>query len=1058
MIKYAVQKFGFLLLMLASITSVAQVALTDAIPLNPKAITGKLPNGITYYILPNAKPEQKVELRLAVKSGSVSEDEDQLGLAHMAEHMAFNGTKNFKKNDIVSFLQDIGVGFGNDLNAYTYFDRTVYILPIPTDKPGNLEKGFQVLEDWAHNVSYNTEDIDGERQIILEESRLGKGAGDRMQQKWLPAYFNGSIYGNRLPIGKDSIIKNFPPDAIRRYYKDWYRTDLMAVMIVGDITKEKAMELLQKHFAIIPPPTNPRPLPVSTFPAYEQDKAIVATDKEATGYAVGVSWATFPKKADKTVADYKNYLIEQLFNAMLNSRFREISQKPNPPFLFAGGNFGALVNGYNQFSVNASTATNDPIKALKVIINEIERVQQFGFTAAELERAKKNQFSFYESAFKNKDKAESAELIEELLTVFLDDNVAPGITNEFEYVKLAHTQITIADVNKLADKIKESKGKFINVTGPDKPSGFALPTDNELLATVKAAQAEKVTAYEEKAVAKDLLSKAPKTGKIISKTEDKKLGTTNLTLSNGVTVTLKTTDFKDDEIKFTAARKGGSSNYGIKDKYSAAYATAVQAAMGFGNFTPADLTKAMSGKKAFAGVGYTDTKDNLSGNATIKDLETMFQMLYLKVTDQRKDTALFSSFVKKNKAQFANILSNPQAAFYDTLMKYMYNNNAMAPIAVPSPTYYDKISLDRAMAIYKERVGDVTGMHFVIVGSFTNEMMMPLLEKYVASLPANGKKTNYIDNKVRPIRGNKLLEVKKGTEQKSLVLQMYSGDVPYSEDAALKADAMTEALNIKIIEEIREKAQAIYGGGVFGGLTKEPYPSYSMMAQLPTGPEKVETVLKGLKAEIEKIQKNGPSAETLEKVKKQRLEKDRESLKSNDSWMDNLIAAKVDGRSIDRFINYEKYINALTTKDLQKAAQVYLNPANMITAVQLPEVAAPKEALKVGGRATKVATTMDITDVDVTIEVYDNATVDGDQITLYFNNTAVATKQNLTDKPLTYKVKARKGTNTIVMYADNLGTTPPNTAYMVVRNGGKEQKVELSSDLNESGTIILNLK
>ena len=1036
----------------------AQNKPTDLLPLNPLVTTGKLPNGITYYIMPNAKPEKKVELRLALQSGSVSEDDNQQGLAHMAEHMAFNGTKNFKKNDIVSFLQDIGVGFGSDLNAYTSFDRTVYILPIPTDKPGNLEKGFQVLEDWAHNVTYNTDDIEGERQIILEESRLGKGANDRMLQKWLPAYFNGSRFGERLPIGKDSIISNFKPDLIRKYYKDWYRPDLMAVIIVGDITKEKGLELLNKHFAGIEPVANPRPLYPFNFPAYTDDRGIVVTDKEATGFNVQMAWPAYAHNNLNTVADYKEFLTQSLFNAMLNARFREITQKPSPPFLFASGSFSGLIKGYNQFSVNAGTGTNDPAKAAKVLINEVERVNQFGFIPAELERAKKNLFSNYESSFKSKDKTESSNFVEEYVTLFLDGDAAPGIENEFTYVKQFLPEITLADVNKLSEKLKTNPKRFINITGPEKAENFKLPTNEELVAMVNNAAAEKVTAYEEKTISANLLSKVPKAGKVTKRTTNALLGTTELTLSNGLTVTLKATDFKADEIKMQGARFGGSSNYSLKDKFSAQYATQVQSSMGFGNFAPQDLTKAMSGKKANASVSFTDTKDVVNGNATIKDLETMFQMLYLKVTAQRKDTALFSSFISKNKAQVAGILSNPQAAFIDTMYKFIYGNNPMAPSVVPNTKHFDKINLDRAMQIYKERSGDLTGMHFVIVGSFKEENIVPLIEKYIGSLPVSGVKTAFKDNKVRPIRGNKLLEYKKGKEQKSLVLQMYSGDVPYSEDAALKAAAMTEALNIKIIEEIREKAQAIYGGGVFGALQKEPYPSYTMMAQLPTGPEKVETVLSSLKTEIEKIQKNGPTPETLEKVKKQWLEKYRESLKDNDTWMNTLLETKVEGKNADRFLNYEKYVNAITVTDIKNAAKVYLNPANMITAVQLPEKAAEKVPAIVKGRTSKIIETFDITDADITIDIVDNAEADGDQISLFFNGNEVASKVTLTEKTVSYKLKAVKGVNNIIMFADNLGTTPPNTALMLIRSGGKEYRATVRSDLKESGAVQLNFK
>ncbi len=1031
---------------------------TDVLPLNPKVTMGKLPNGVTYYIQPNAKPEQKVELRLVVNSGSVSEDEDQQGLAHMCEHMAFNGTKNFKKNDIVSFLQDIGVGFGNDLNAYTFFDRTVYILPIPTDKKENLEKGFQVIEDWAHNVSYNNEDIDGERPIILEESRLGKGANDRMQQKWLPDYFNGSNYANRLPIGKDNIIQNFKYDVIKRYYRDWYRPDLMAVVVVGDITKEKGLEMITKHFGGIQPVANPRPVPVGNFPAYTANKGSVITDKEATSYNIQIAYSAFPYASLKTMDDYKNSVTQDLFNAMLNARFREITQKPNPPFLFAGGSFGGFVRGYNQFTLNASSGTQDPTSAISVLVNELEKVKQYGFLATELERAKKNTLAYYESSFKNKDKTESGNFVEEYVTHYLDGVAAPGIENEYAYVKTMLPAITLADINKIADRLKGQQNKFYNITGPEKAAAFTLPTNEALVAMATKAEAEKVLAYEEKVIATNLLATTPKAGKVTKRTENKILGTTELTLSNGLTVTLKPTDFKEDEIVLTGARNGGTSNYGVADKYNGQYAGQIQGAMGYGDFAPQDLTKALSGKKIQAGGSFSDTKDNISGSSTVKDLETMFQLLHLKITSQRKDTALFNSFLKKQKSQFAAIMSNPQAAFIDTFSKFLFANNPLAPSAVPNPKDFDNIQLDRCQQIFKERLGDLTGMQLVIAGSFKVEQIIPLIEKYVANLPASGKKTMYIDRKVRPQRGNKQLEYKAGKEQKSLILQVFSGEVPFSEDLQLKAEALTQAMNIKIIEELREKVQGIYGGGIYGGLQKEPYSSFNFTAQLPTGPLKVDTLIKALRIEMNKMQKNGPDQSTLDKVKKQWAEQGKEQLKDNNAWASQLLDAKVNGSNIDRFVNFEKYTNAITIKDVQQAAKLYLKPENMLTAVLQPTIIEAPKPTEVNGRATKVAATYDITDVDVTVEVYDNATVDGDIISLYFNQDVVGKSLSLTDKPQTIKLKARKGTNTIVMNAENLGTTPPNTAYMVVKCGGKEYKIELSSDLKTSGAIVLNLK
>jgi zinc protease len=1052
-----------LLLVIATCFAAASPAQMDwnkALPLNPKVTTGKLSNGITYYILPNAKPEKKVELRLVLNTGSLSEDDNQLGLAHMCEHMAFNGTKNFKKNEIVSFLQDIGVGFGSDLNAYTFFDRTVYILPIPTDKPGNLEKGFKVLEDWAHQVTYLNEDIDNERAIILEESRLGKGAGDRMQQQWLPGYFNGSRYGSRLPIGKDSIIRNFPHEVIKKFYKDWYRPDLMAVVVVGDIPAEKAKQMVETHFSTIPVVATPRALPVIDFPAYTTDKAIVVTDKEATGYSIQVVFPAFPSTPLVTFGDYKTDLIRSLFTSMLNTRFREITQKPNPPFLFAGGDFESFVRGYRQFGLQASTGNENPVKAMDVLLLETERVKQFGFTANELERAKKNMMANYESAWKSREKTESVSLTDEYINHYLAGTATPGIEAEYEYVQKLLPDISLKEVNDLTTVLKGEQKKYYVITGPENPANFKLPTSDEVLVAATKASAQKVMAYEENAVAKDLLKKMPVAGKVVSRKADKVSGSTELTLSNGLTVILKPTDFKDDEVVMTAARFGGTSNYPVKDLYSARYAGPVQGAMGYGDFTPADLQKVLSGKKVAAGSSITETRDNYSGNSTVKDMETMFQLLHLKITSQRKDTALFSSFIKKQKSSMAMAMANPQTAFIDTLGKFLYKNNPMAPISIPKPSDFDQVNLDRSIEIFKERIADPTGMVFVITGSFKEENIVPMIEKYIASLPVSGKKTAFVDRKVRPVKGNNAFNFNKGKEQKSLVVQVFSGEVPYSADLDLKAQALTESLNIRIIEEIREKLQAIYGGGIQGGLSNEPYSSYQLLAFLPTGPEKVDTVLMALKAEMKKMQDNGPSKEVLDKVKKQWLETHRESIKDNNVWAAKLLATKMEKEDIKRFINYETYVNRLTTADIRSAAKQLLVPNNMVTAVQLPEKATTNNnaATNVAGRAVTVAKTVEISSSEITLELYDNAEVDGDKVSLFFNGTKVVNNQPLTAQPLTVKIKAVKGNNQIVMFAENLGTVPPNTAYLVIKAGDKEYKLQLESDMKQSAAINLVLQ
>lgn len=915
----------------------AQVNQADKLPLDPKVKIGKLENGLTYYIRQNKKPEQKVELRLVVNAGAINEDDDQRGLAHMAEHMAFNGTTNFKKNDIISFLQDIGVGFGNDLNAYTSFDETVYMLPIPVDKPGNLEKGFQVLEDWAHNVTYVDADIEGERSIILEESRLGKGANDRMFKKIYPQLFAGSKYGDRLPIGLDSVIKNFKYDVIRRYYKDWYRPNLMAVVVVGDIEPGKAEEMVKKHFSTLKNPAQERKREYADVPPYKNPEAAVVTDKEATSYSIGIFYPAFKSNPSATIADYREDLIEQMYTSMLNQRLQELTQKENPPFIFAASNFQTFARGYKAFNVFAGTGTGDVSKGLNAVAEEIERVKRFGFTAAELDRAKKNTVTNYEKAYNNRDKTESENYVQEYINHFLEQEPSPGIEKEFEYVKSLLPGITIEEVNAVTKRFKDEKNRFVFALGPDPKANETLPKESDLLTILDTKEKADIKPYEEKAVATTLIPTPPKPGKIVSQTKNAVLNTTELKLSNGVTVTLKPTDFKDDQIVMGATRPGGKNNYGLNDKYNAEYSTAIVSTMGVGEFTPTDLKKALAGKSVSVNPVFTATSEGVRGNSTVKDLESMFQLTHLYFTKPRKDTALFNSFIQKNKSQYANISANPQASFIDTMYKTLFANNPLAPITVPRSEYYDKVNLDRAFGIYKERFGDASGMNFVFVGSFKESDILPLVEKYIASLPATTKKFTFADNKVRPISGKQTLTVNKGKEEKSLILAFYTGELPYSEDLDLKMQAMSEILNIRIIEELREKVQGIYGGGTFAELEKYPYANYSFVLQLPCGPEKVDTLLKAVNKEFDMLVKQGPTQSYLDKVKKQWIESYKTNVKENNTWLTKLLDYKMQGGDPKRFVEYEKFVEKLTVKDVQDAAKLVFDGKNQFTAVLMPE-------------------------------------------------------------------------------------------------------------------------
>lgn len=925
--------FGVVLASMAIGQSLAQ-DMNMPLPSDPKVIKGKLPNGLTYYIRPNDKPEKKVELRLAVNAGSILEDDDQQGLAHFMEHMNFNGTTNFKKNDLVSYLQSIGVQFGADLNAYTSFDETVYILPIPTDKTGNLDKGFQIIEDWAHNALLTNTDIDGERGVVLEESRLGKGADDRMMQKYLPSLLIGSQYAKRLPIGKDDILKNFKYDVIRRFYKDWYRPNLQAVAIVGDIDSATAMKYIMKHFAGLKNPPKERERKVFEIPARAKAEAMVLTDKEATGYQLQLIFPAIKNPEDKTLGDYKHSIEENLITLIINRRLNDLARGSNPPFPFAATGYDGWARGYKSFTAFTMFGNEGPEKALTALTGELARARAFGFTKSELELASKNLMSGMEKMYNERNKTESGNYVEEYVRNFLTDEAMPGIENEYNYHKELLPTIKVDDLNKMVKEWLASNNTFTLITGPDNKD-TKLPTDAELLALTQKGLQQQMTAMEEKTVASSLMSKKPTPGKVVNQTKDNDLDATTYTLSNGIKVTLKQTNFKADEIIMKGIKKGGTNNYGVADKSNAKYATAVAASMGFGDFTPTDLEKVIAGKPVSVRSSLGEITNTVSGNSNVKDFETMLQLMYIRLTAPRKDEGLFKAYIEKQKTQIQFISANPQAAFFDTLITAMYKNNPLAPTVIPKAKDFEEINMNRAVDIYNKEFGSADGYDFFFVGNIDPATALPLIETYIGSLPVTNTTPSFKDNGVRATSGS--LVFKKGEDKKSMIFSLYHGEMPYTEATKLNAEALAEVLNIKVVEDLREKLGAIYGGGYFASVSKYPYAHYTIGVQLPCGPENVDKLLVAANQEIKTLQEKGPDAKDLDKVKNQWHEAHRAEVQENSYWMETLSDILFMGADKKAALSYDKRVDAITPADIQSAAKAFLKPNNQFQSVLYPE-------------------------------------------------------------------------------------------------------------------------
>ena len=922
-----------------AVTTAGQVIAQDIkakLPTDPDVATGKLSNGLTYYIRNNHKPANKVELRLVVKAGSILESAEQQGLAHFMEHMNFNGTKNFQKNELVSYLQSIGVQFGADLNAYTGFDQTVYILPIPTDKPGNLEKGFQIIEDWSHNAMLTDKDIDEERGVVLEESRLGKGADDRMMKKYFPKLAEGSLYADRLPIGKDDVLKNFKYETIRNYYHDWYRPDLQAVVVVGDIDIATAKKMITDHFGNIKNPANERERKYVDVVPRKAPEAMVVTDKEATNSVLIMTFPFTKKQEATTIGDYKNDLIKDIALQIINQRLNDLAQSSNPPFPFAGVGFDDMIHGYKGMNVYAMFGNDGPTKAINAITAELLKAKKFGFTASELDMAKKEMFSSIEKTYNERNTTDSKSYVEEYIRAFLDKEPIPGIANEYSYYKTLLPAITVADINSIVGKWMANTNTFTLVTAPDK-SDVKLPAEQELLEITKKSFSQEISKNEEKQVATELMKTKPTPGKVTGQVKEEGLGATTYTLSNGIKVTIKPTDFKSDEILMNGVKKGGSNNYTLADRSNVQFATDIVESMGVGDFSPADLEKVTAGKTIKVDLTISEINDAINAGSTVKDFESMLQLMNLYMTQPRKDIGLFNAYKDKQMTMVQFIGSNPRAAFADTTVKTLYNNNPMAKMVIPHAADYNKIDLDRTLDIYRNEFGTADGYQFFIVGNVNPDVALPLLETYLGSLPANGKAVSFKDNGVRPVKGTNELKIRKGKEKQSLIMAIYSGEVAYSEDLALRTQALAEVLNIKVIEELREKMGAIYGGGFNGSVSKDPYERYSLQLQLPCGPENVDKLLTAANEEIKELKDKGPAAKDLDKVKSQWREKHITDVKENKYWAGRLESVLFWGRDKNRIINYDTYLQSLTPADIQNTAKQLFNGNNTFISILYPE-------------------------------------------------------------------------------------------------------------------------
>ena len=929
------RKIKATLLTILALTPLALTAQKQTLlPLDPAVRTGKLANGFTYYIRHNEEPKNRVLMYLVNNVGSVLEDEDQRGLAHFMEHMNFNGTKHFPHNELVDYLQKAGVRFGADINAYTSFDETVYQLPIPSNNPEILKGGMEIMRDWADEALLDPTEIDKERGVVLEEKRLGKGAGERMRRVYWPVLLENSRYAVRVPIGLDTVLDNFKRPTIARFYHDWYRPDLQALIIVGDVNADSLVKVVKATFGDLKNPAHERPRTKYTVPLTGKNQFIAVTDREMTSTAAEVI-IKHPLPPLRTAADYRNAIVQGLFNQMLGERYAELSRQADPPFINGSAGISGFMGGLDSYDASVVAKPGELENGFKAVWRETERVKRFGFTATELERAKTAYLNNVEESLKEKNKTNSQSFVQEYQEYFLNDIAAPGISAEYDLTKNDLSGITLSEVNDLAAAYIKPVNRDILIQAPEKDKN-SLPDEATVNSWLKAVEGENMQPYQDEVSKKPLLSVQPVAGKIVGAQQDKALNITTLTLSNGIKVLLKPTDFKNDEIRFSAFAQGGTSLSSDADFQSASYAAGIIAACGLGNYNSTELDKYLEGKEVNVRPYIAERFEGINGVATPKDLETAMQMIYAYFTEPREDTAIFKGIMARSMAGMANRASDPNSVFSDTVSAVMGNYNIRR--TGPTLQKLNQIDLDKAYHIYKERFADAGNFTFTFVGSIDTGTIKPLLEKYLGSLPAANQHEQAKDLNIHPPSGKVEKTVYKGSEPKATVYLVYTGQYDYSPENNTKMDAMKEVLEIRLLQRLREDESGVYSPGVEENTTKLPHQRYSFIVHFGCAPQNVEKLIASALDEINKLRTDGPLQENIDKWRAEDKTSFEPQLKTNGFWLGYLNGQLQNDEDLNELNKYNLLLDEVKPGDVKAMAGKYLSGDNYIRLVLMPDL------------------------------------------------------------------------------------------------------------------------
>lgn len=857
---------------------------SKTIPASDKVLTGKLSNGLTYYVRHNEEPKERASFYIIQNVGAILENDDQNGLAHFLEHMAFQGTDNFPGKGIIQTLERHGVSFGGNLNAYTAKNETVYnISSVPTTDVSLVDTCLLILHDWSHYLTLADEEIDGERGVISEEWRTRRNPSFRMGLQINPVIYKDSQYAKRDVIGDLNVINNFEYQTLRDFYHDWYRTDLQAIAVVGDIDAEATVAKIKEMFEPIPAVENPKERIEYGIPEHDEMYYALGTDKEATSTNIQILTILPNKPENKNTFGYlREGLLASFFNSMVSNRLSEIMQQSNPPYLGGAIGYGGLVRNYSSYSCATTAKPGEETEALKTILTENERIKRYGFSDSELERVKANLMSAMESSYKQRDKFRNESFVSDIKDNFLLGEPIVEYEVYYDYITKTIPKITVKEIMEYAQPWFTKKNQVAVVTGPDDVQHL---TEDEIRGIISVVEGDSsILPFEDEFIGQDLVTDDLKGSKIKEVVPVELFDAEEWILENGVKVVYKKADYEKDNVSLYAHSDGGTSLYDVKDLSNAENAAVFTNAYGVGEFNAIKLKKALAGKMASCGTSIGTNNEVVTGSATPQDLETMFQLLYLRFTSPRMDEEKFESILNQNLANVDKICKNPNKIIQDSI-DFITSN--YSPRTQPlSRKYLESLKMEKMYEIYKERFGNAADFTFFIVGNVDAKDLKPLVEKYLGSLPTSEEREDWVDNNVRSPKGivKKVIPIKMETP-KALVVTSFRHEMPYNLHDMYCNNVLRGILDVRYTENIREKEGGTYGVSVNSEASKEPVPIYTMTMTFNCDPDKADHLKSLIYAEIEKVKKEGVTQDEINNITKNLLKDFEQSKPHNSYWL-----------------------------------------------------------------------------------------------------------------------------------------------------------------------------